>query len=128
GVMVTDRGKSYDAAGLGAITQQKCLAHIQRSLAAVVETQRGKARWFGTRLKELWRAATAWWHDHRAGRARGFAARASRLRTTITHHLRDRTLSHRDNQRLRNELGGHHDRGHLLRFLSDPTIEPTNHR
>jgi transposase len=128
GVMVTDRGKSYDAAGLGAVKQQKCLAHIQRSLSAVVETKRGKARWFGTRLKALLRAATALWHDHREGRARGFAARASGLRTTITHHLRDRTLSDRDNQRLLNELGGHHDRGNLLRFLSDPMIEPTNNR
>jgi hypothetical protein len=128
GVMVTDRGKSYDATGLGAVKQQKCLAHIQRSLAAVVETKRGKARWFGTRLKRLLREAMALWHDHRDGKARGFATRASRLRSAITHHLRDRTLSDRDNQRLLNELGGHHDRGNLLRFLSDPTIEPTNNR
>jgi transposase len=128
GVMVTDRGKSYDAAGLGAVKQQKCLAHIQRSLAAVVETKRGKARWSGTRLKALLRDAVALWHDHRDGQARGFAAQASRLRATITHHLRDRTLSDRDNQRLLNELGGHHDRGHLLRFLSDPALEPTNNR
>jgi len=128
GVMVTDRGKSYDAAGLGAVKQQKCVAHIQRSLAAVVETKRGKARWFGTRLKALWGEAVALWHDRRNGEGRGFAARASRLRSAITHHLRDRTLSDRDNQRLLNELGGHHDRGHLLRFLSDPTIEPTNNR
>ena len=30
--------------------------------------------------------------------------------------------------RLQNELGWHHDRGNLLRFLDDPSIEPTNNR
>jgi hypothetical protein len=128
GVMVTDRGKSYDAVGLAGVKQQKCLAHIQRSLAAVVEAKRGKARWFGTRLQALLRDAVALWHDYHDGKARGFATRASRLHSAISHHLRDRPLSDRDNQRLLDELGGHHDRGHLLRFLSDPTIEPTNNR
>ena len=33
-----------------------------------------------------------------------------------------------DNWRLQNELGWHHDRGNLLRFLDDPSIEPTNNR
>ena len=33
-----------------------------------------------------------------------------------------------DNQRLLNELGRHNDRGNLLRFLDDPSIEPTNNR
>ena len=30
--------------------------------------------------------------------------------------------------RLQNELGWHDDRGNLLRFLDDPSIEPTNNR
>ena len=34
----------------------------------------------------------------------------------------------RDNGRLQNELGWHDDRGNLLRFLDDPSIEPTNNR
>jgi transposase len=33
-----------------------------------------------------------------------------------------------DNRRLLNELGWHHDRGNLLRFLDDPRLEPTNNR
>ena len=33
-----------------------------------------------------------------------------------------------DGWRLQNELGWHHDRGNLLRFLDDPSIEPTNNR
>jgi hypothetical protein len=56
------------------------------------------------------------------------APEASRLKAAITHHLRDRVLSDRDNQRLLDEIGWHHDRGNLLRFLEDPSIEPTNNR
>jgi transposase len=128
GVMVTDRGKSYDAVAFAGVKQQKCVAHIQRSLTAVVDTKRGKARWFGAHLKALLRAAVTLWHDRRAGTARGFATRACRLRTAITHHLRGRRLSDRDNQRLLDELGRHHDRGDLLRFLADAAVEPTNNR
>jgi transposase len=32
------------------------------------------------------------------------------------------------NQPLLNELGWQHDRGHLLCFLADPRVEPTNNR
>ena len=39
-----------------------------------------------------------------------------------------RPMSDADNWRLQNELGWHHDRGNLLRFLDDPSIEPTNNR
>ena len=34
-------------------------------------------------------------------------------------------MSDADNWRLQNELGWHDDRGNLLRFLDDPSIEPT---
>ena len=37
-------------------------------------------------------------------------------------------MSDADNWRLQNELGSHDDRGNLLRFLDDPSIEPTNNR
>jgi hypothetical protein len=44
-----------------------------------------------------------------------------------TAHLRDRKLRDRDNQRLLNAVGGQHDWGHVLRFLSED-VEPTNNR
>ena len=50
------------------------------------------------------------------------------MRREVSHHLRDRPLSDRDNWRLQNELGWQDDRGNLLRFLDDPGIEPTNNR
>ena len=56
-----------------------------------------------------------------------YAARVQRLDLEISWQLRPRELSDRDNQRLLNELGRHHERGNLLRFLYEPqTVEPTN--
>jgi transposase len=128
GVLVTDRGRSYDAIELAGVRQQKCLAHIQRALSEVLEQQHGKARTFGRHLKGLFRQAMDLWHDYHQGKRSGFAAHAQHLRDALTHHLRDRPLRDSDNQRLLNELGWHHDRGNLLRFLDDPRLEPTNNR
>ena len=56
------------------------------------------------------------------------AGEKERLRREVSHHLRDRPLSDRDNWRLQNELGWQDDRGNLLRFLDGVGIEPTNNR
>ena len=55
-----------------------------------------------------------------------YEQRVRALEAEISYHLRPRRLSDPDNQRLLNELGRHHDRGNLLRFLHEPEIEPTN--
>ena len=128
GVLVTDRGRSYDAHDLAAVRQQKCLAHVLRSVSEVVETKRGRARTFGVRLMGRLREALDLWKDAPHLERGRFDAEAARLRTALTHHLRDRRLTDPDNQRLLNELGGHHDRGNLLRFLAEPGVEPTNNR
>src|SRR5262249_24636878 len=128
GVMVTDRGRSYDAQAFDGVDQQKCLAHILRSISEVVAAKIGRARDFGEQLKALLRDAMALWYEHRNGRVTEFKADAEALQEAITSHLRDRRLKDPDNQRLLNELGWHHDRGNLLRFLADPRIEPTNNR
>jgi hypothetical protein len=39
GVMVTDRGISYDAREFDGVAQQKCLSHLQRNLTEVLETK-----------------------------------------------------------------------------------------
>jgi transposase len=128
GVLVTDRGRSYDARELAAVRQQKCLAHILRSLSEVAEAKRGPARTFSTRLMGQVREALALGkHATEMERAR-FDAEAERLKEAITRQLRDRRLADPDNQRLLNELGGHHDRGNLLRFLETSGVEPTNNR
>ena len=128
GVMVTDRGRSYDAQAFNDVKQQKCLAHILRSISDVVATKKGRARDFGERLKALLQDALQLWRALHAGEAVDFALEAQLLWDAVTHHLRPRILIDPDNQRLLNGLGRHHDRGHLLRFLEDPCIEPTNNR
>jgi transposase len=128
GVLVTDRGKSYDAKELEEVKQQKCIAHALRSINEVVEAKQGRARHFGARLKGLLKEGLQLWHeyhDHR-GQLRGFEPRVRSLQAAVTRHLKPRRLVDADNQRLLDQFGGHHARGNLLRFLEDPRIEPTN--
>jgi transposase len=128
GVLVTDRGKSYDAQELEAVKQPKCLSHALRSINEVLETKQGRARHFGARLKKLLKEGLELWHeyhDHR-GQLRGFEQRARFLQAAVTRHLRPRRLVDADNQRLLDQFGQHHARGNLLRFLEDPRVKPTN--
>jgi hypothetical protein len=60
--------------------------------------------------------------------AEQFAAERQRLQAAVTEHLRERRLTNAANRRLLSELGWQHDQGNLLRFLSDPQVEPTNNR
>lgn len=127
GVMNTDRGPSYDAKALDGVRQQKCLSHLQQNLSEVLTHKTGKAARFAQYLKQLLGEAHDLWWDWREGQREGYAAQAALLRGLITSHLRDRRLSDPDNQRLLDQIGWHHDRGNLLRFLEEPDlVEPTN--
>jgi transposase len=128
GTMGCDRGRSYDAKELRAVKQQKCLSHIQRSLSEALESKKGEARLFASQLKGLLSESLALWHAYHAGKAEDFIRERERLQAAVTAHLADRPLRDRDNQRLLNELGRHQDAGNLLRFLADPSVEPTNNR
>jgi len=129
GVLCTDRGKSYDAKELSDVDQQKCIAHILRSIDVVLVTRSGQRRRFGNQLKSLLKEAIELYHAfHRAkGELPDYQQRRRALELKITDHLRPRVLKDADNHRLLNEIGRHHDRGNLLRFLHSPqTVEPTN--
>lgn len=128
GVLVTDRGRSYDAQTFDGVPQQTCLAHVQRSISDVLETKTGRARDFGEQLKGLLHETLELWHAYRDGHRTDYKADAEALQAAITYHLRDRRLKAVANQRLLNERGWHHDRGNLVRFLADPRVEPTNNR
>ena len=128
GVLVTDRGKSYDAKGLEAVKQQKCISHALRSINEVLETKQGRARHFGARLKKLLKEGLRLWHedhDHR-GQLAGFERRARSVQEAVTWHLKPRRLVDADNQRLLDQFGRHHTKDNLLRYLDDPRVEPTN--
>src|SRR5512143_710677 len=128
GVLVTDRGKSYDAQELEEVKQQKCIPHALRSINEVLETKQGRARQFGGRLKKLLKEGLALWHEYHDhhGQLAGFERRVQSLRAEVTRHLRPRRLTDADNQRLLDEFGRHHAHGNLLRFLEDPRVQPTN--
>jgi transposase len=128
GIMITDRGRSYDAEELRDVKQQKCLDHLNRNIKGVVEEKAGPAQSFGLKLKSILREARRLWRDYRAGKAENFPAEAERIEDELTIHLRSRTLTDEDNQRLLDGIGLQHDRGRILLFLHDPTIEPTNNR
>lgn len=129
GILGTDRGKSYDAQALAEVKQQKCLAHIFRNLAAVLATKTGRACDFAGVLHKLLQEALELYrafHDP-AQPLRAYARQVRALELVVSYHLRPRRLQDADNQRLLDELGWHHERGNLLRFLHEPTvIEPTN--
>jgi len=128
GTMGCDRGRSYDAKELSAVKQQKCLSHVQRSLSDVLASKQGESAGFASHLKGLLSESLTLWHAYRAGESENFIAERDRLKTAVTEHLADRQLPDCDNQRLLNGLGRHHDAGNLLRFLDDPSVEPTNNR
>ena len=113
GVMITDRGKSYDAEKLLGVPQQKCLDHLKENIHEVLERKTGRARSFGLTLQRLLGEARQLWRDQRAGKAQKFQVQVERIEKELTWHLRPRRLQDPDNQR---------------RFLHNPAIEPTNNR
>jgi transposase len=130
GVLVTDRGKSYEARELDSVAQQKCLAHALRNISQALEGKRGRARAFGQKLKKSLAAALALWRDYQSGQLSPdeWRKRGGELDQDITRQLRNRVLKDEDNQRLLNGLGWQQDRGRLLLFLRQPEVEPTNNR
>jgi hypothetical protein len=129
GVMITDRAPVYDAAELAAIKRQVCLYHVLRSITETIEQKTGPASRFGSELKDLLQQALDLWQERRAGPpVKDYDARVRRTKMDITWRLRDREFTDPDNQRLLDGLGRCHDEGSLVRFLDDPSIEPTNNR
>ena len=130
GVMITDRYTSYDAQCFDETKQQKCLAHIQRNLSELEQSKTGRTKCFSRQLKATFSECLELWHRHRDGHIQRstYLNKGRVLRKRLAHQLRERPLSDEDNARMRRELSWHHERGNLVRFLGDPTIEPTNNR
>jgi transposase len=128
GVLVCDRGRSYDAVELQALAQQKCLAHLIRNAATVQEQKAGRAGRFAQRLKDLLQEALLLSSGRNEMNPAAYRKQVRELHAEVTTHLRHRRLRDPDNQRLLNGAGNPHDRGHLLRFLTRYGVEPTNNR
>lgn len=125
GVLVTDRGPSYDAKVFDGMKQQKCIAHLLKNISMVLETKAGPSRQFGVKLQSLLRAGLE------IGKSPPGPERTQGildLEVLLSWHLRDRILTDKDNQRLLNGIGEQMDRERLLTFLHVPGVEPTNNR
>ena len=125
GVLVSDRGKSYDAAVFAGMKQQKCLGHILRNISLTLKTKTGPARVFGLKLMGLLREGLQLWKV--AFTEEGKQA-VKDLDERLTRYLRDRILRDDDNQRLLNGIGLQMERGRILTFLYEAGVEPTNNR
>ena len=128
GVLVCDRGRSYDAVELEAVAQQKCLAHLIRNAANTADEKTGRARHFGTRLADTLRRALSLASGRKQMSPADYWNQAATLDDELTILLRDRTLRDPDNQRLLNGAGAQHDLGRLLRFIGEDEVEATNNR
>ena len=128
GGRVTDRGRSDEARAFDDVKHQQCLAHLRRARHEVLQTKKGRARDFGARRKALWQEAIQRWHGYHTGEVADGGTPAQALQDTMPPHLRNRCLTAPDHPRLRNPIGRHHDRGHLLRVLEAPHLAPTNNR
>ena len=128
GVLVCDRGRSYDAVELEGVAQQKCLAHLIRNAAKIVEEKTGRACHFGRQLIDMLRQSLSLSARRTAMKPKDYCRQALALDDDLARLLRDRILRDPDNQRLLNGVGAQHDRGRLLRFLAEDNVEPTNNR
>jgi hypothetical protein len=128
GTLVTDRFSSYEAEELAGVTQHKCLSHLIRNAAEVVNSKTGRAKTFGSKLKALLQQANELWWQQRAGTVPSLAARGQTIEQELTYLLRPRRLRDADNQRLLDGIGLQHDCQRVLNFLDHPEVEPTNNR
>lgn len=130
GTVHCDRGSSYEANELSEVRQQKCHSHIERNLKEAMEKQPPQARVIGRELRRLLKSARELHAKHRAGQInrRTFDRQGRRIDLEVTWLLRDRKVSDPENQKIIDGIGLQHDRGHLLRFLSDPTADTTNNQ
>ena len=128
GVMVTDRGRSYEDKSFRQVKQQKCLAHLQRTLSDALAHKKGRARDLADGTRELLRSGVRLWEEYHWGSRDEFDHWAPEVCWALSYHLRDRPLKDPDNQKLLRMLRRYHQRGDLLRFLEQPEVEPTNNR
>lgn len=129
GVLVADRFVTYDAKALGHIKHQKCLAHLLKNLKGILEKPKpGRSQVFPRALRAVFKDAIRLHTRFVNGELEehGFKRQGKAITRRLDRLLEPRDLRDKDNARLRRELGWHHARGSLLRFLENPIVSPTN--
>jgi hypothetical protein len=126
--MVTDRGRSAEAPAFANVRPPHGVAHRQRSISDARAPTTGRARDVGEGLKARRQDAGQRWHASRQGPGPAFPTVAKALPAALPDQRRARRRQALAHQRRLTALGGHHDRGHLVRGLDAPRLEPTNTR
>ena len=130
GTLCCDRFSTYDHGSLADVKQQKCLHHVISSCkqALVVQLQQaGRGRAYPPKLLAYFHVALGLHQRFHQGYCtlseyqRQGAALTAQIETRLQQPCRSK-----ENLRLQKSLVKHHQRGNLLRFLTDPSIEPTN--
>jgi hypothetical protein len=63
----TDRGRSYEDKSFCRVKQQKCLAHLQRTLSEVLAHKKGRARDLAEGTREWLRFGVRLWEEYHWG-------------------------------------------------------------
>ena len=121
GTLVSDGLATYDALGLE--RRQLCFAHLLKRCSRLEEVKTRGAVRFPRRVARLLRGALALRGRGGEISERTFAAARSRLEADLDRMLRYH-LTDEDNERLGAHLFRH--RAHLLTFLYDERVQPTN--
>jgi len=128
GILNCDGGSSYGAKLLLTVAQQKCLAHVQRSLSEALAFLGSRLGEFPSNVKRLLAEAMAAHRRWGAGEAVDLAAEHDRLHRELGEWLEQADPTNATHARLAGTIGLYHQRGQLLRFLKHPEIDPTNNR
>jgi transposase len=121
GTLVSDGLPTYDAAG--AHSRQLCLAHLLKRCSRLEEQKTRGAVRFPRQAARLLRQALTLRGRRGELSPRGFAVARGRLEGDLDRMLRYH-LTDADNERLAAHLFQH--RPHLLTFLYEQSVEPTN--
>jgi transposase len=125
GFLVADSFRAYDAAALADWLQQKCVAHLLRNLAELLERKQGRARQFAQDVTALLREALALKAGAADLRAPEYEAAAGALEERLDRLLDPkRRFSAADNAHLAERLRAH--REDRLRFLYWAELDATN--
>lgn len=125
GILVADSFRAYDAAALTDWLQQKCVAHLLRNLAELLEGKQGRARQFAQDVLGVLREALALKAGATDLRAPEYEAAAAALEARLDRLLDPaRRLRDADNVRLAARLRQH--RPDILRFLYWEELDATN--
>ena len=110
------------------VRQQKCLSHLIRNIRTTLSYLPEASRVKAEALLGLLRDALALWHAYHRGQTDGHPEASRRILAAVDAVLTPESHLNPYLDRLLNGIGRQHDRGHLLRFLEQPAIEPTNNR